>query len=213
MAKASKSKKRHSSDITPADPLPAANDHTTSPSLPPPTKLLKPSPSTHSHPRPLLTELESLSIDVDGRCTALSQQAETDVSLLRQALSRQLLKLPPAVRSMPLRTFALTHSLSVSSVTMQEAMASQRQLAQWVQATPRMRGGRGRGELEALKEGGVLKEYMNVLMTAQRMTRATARKAGLIPGVPGEAVAPHGVLVDIANVSAAVYQTPHSRKL
>ena len=86
---------------------------------------------------------------------------------------------------MTVRDFALLHSLSVSSVALETAHAHQQQLDKWVQATPRLNkqaasGGSTR-ELQALlSQPSSLQPYMQLLNTTQRMTRATARKAGLL---------------------------------
>jgi hypothetical protein len=126
----------------------------------------------------------------------------------------QLLKLPPAIRCMTLREFALTHSLSVASVTLQPALLQQQVMQRWVQQTPRMRGRRAGGEVAGLRDAasGALGDYMPLLMTAQRMTRATARKAGLIGGAQADSEQRYAVLVDpTIAAKPAVFQTPSTR--
>ena len=92
---------------------------------------------------------------------------------------------------MSVRDFALLHSLSVSSVALEAAHSHQQQLDKWVQATPRLNKqqqqqgtaatGGSKRELQALiSQSSSLQPYMALLNTTQRMTRATARKAGLL---------------------------------
>ena len=116
---------------------------------------------------------------------------------------------------MTLRDFALTHSLSVASVTLQPALLQQQVMQRWVQQTPRMRGRRAAGreaaEVAGLRDTAsfVLGDYMPLLMTAQRMTRATARKAGLLGGAPQQQ---QELLIDPKTAAKpAVFQTPSTR--
>ena len=138
-------------------------------------------------------------------------------------LCAQLLRLPPRVRAMSVREFALLHSLSVSSVALESAHSQQQQLAEWVQATPRLNkhsaaAGGGRRELQALlAQPSSLQPYMHLLNTAQRMTRATARKAGLAAQQQQAGAGEATVLSELRHVNGSgpeqthVFQTPSGR--
>ena len=130
---------------------------------------------------------------------------------------------------MSVRDFALLHSLSVSSVALEAAHRHQVQLDNWVQATPRLNkqragaAGGSRRELQALlSQPSSLQPYMQLLNTTQRMTRATARKAGLLERqqhddqqAQGEEERPLAVLSELraghTTDNAHVFQTPSSR--
>ena len=137
---------------------------------------------------------------------------------------------------MSVRDFALLHSLSVSSVALEAAHQHQQQLEQWVQATPRLNkqaaaGGRSVGgastrELQALiSQASSLQPYMALLNTTQRMTRATARKAGLLAAQQQQAQGeeetderrPGTVLSELRHVNLSeqshVFQTPSQARV
>ena len=155
----------------------------------PPSKLARTALQQQQHQRQLRHTLAALDVECDERIARLDRSLEEQIASLRFHFSRQLTRLPARVRAMPLRSFVGAYSSSVERVSMEAAATAARELQTWVAETPRLlRSARGKTlsrELAALQQGGaptdlaaLHDESHNLLLaSAQRLTRASARKA------------------------------------
>ncbi len=121
--------------------------------------------------RLLSVELERLSTEFQSRIDSFRHSCDGELTSLRFFFNRQLTRLPPRVRQMPVQQFASQFGLDVQSVNLETAVARQKELETFVAQTPSLRTSRKHRELLSLQTP------MGVLMSAQRMTRASARKA------------------------------------
>ena len=168
-------------------------------------------------PKRLHSELSALSFDLQSRLSSLESQTASECSSLQLAFNRSLSKLPPVVRRLTLQQFAVSYGLNVTAVNMAAALSSQQQLDSWIQQTPRVAGRINRELLQLTSSTLPGMADVSLLLSAQRMTRATARKAGINHTIANaNALLPSARPLLISQTlpalpaNAAVFETPHA---
>ena len=147
----------------------SSSSSSSSPSSPPSSEPLS-LPPTH----PAYSSLVSLQSSINSHISSLIHSRDRDISSLRLLFTRHLTRLPPRVRSMTLNEYIQQYSGDVSSVLLSTAVQRQAELESFVQQTPLLLG--KTGKKKNYRELMSLQTPVGVLMSAQRMTRATARK-------------------------------------